>query len=151
MIKSLFAATALAVGASSSMAATTVDVTAEFFAGGIPLPYQVSFAGTDTNSDGILTLGELTSFSAISEFGAYSFSLPEVISFGIYDIGTNTWLSELMWFADSTAVQVVYFGIIPTIETFEVAAVPEPANAAFLLAGLGLLGAVARRKASQKV
>jgi len=166
MIKSLFAAAALAVGASSSMAASTVDVTADIYSDGT-LDETVTFSGTDTNSDGSLSLDELTSFSVIFPVilgSDLNTSLSGVSSFGTYNIGTNTWSmdAEILdngnyypgaWFTwDNYMYQIVspYFTVVTT-ETIEVSAVPEPTNAAFILAGLGLLAAVARRRASKQV
>jgi len=147
MIKSLFAAAALAVVASSSMAATFVWK--PLGNGGV-----ATFAGTDTNSDGSLSLDELISFSI--SIDGFTGSLSEVVAFGSLNLSTLTW-SSVDADSDELVAWVVgnntyaFDGTVVTTETNQVSAVPEPTNAAFLLAGLGLLGAVARRKASNRV
>ena len=160
MIKSLLATAILAVLSTSSMASTTADVTAQFYIGG----YQdgtATFVGTDTNLDGSLSLDELTSFSLSIQ--SYGVSLSDVNAFGTYNIATNTWSpnaeawggaydtgSFVTWNNNSLAVTTMAGFSAVTSEVTHASAVPEPANAALLLAGLGLMGAVARRKASKQ-
>jgi hypothetical protein len=150
MIKSLFAAATLVAIATSSTAAA-VDVSYQAFAGGTQY-FSGTFEGTDANSDGFLSLDELASFTFTGS--GYNATLPELDSFGHYDIATNVWASDAeAWgiyptgaffsFDDDTLSLTSINGFSVTTMA---SSVPEPATLAMM--GLGALALVARRRKS---
>ncbi|GGC87788.1 PEP-CTERM sorting domain-containing protein [Undibacterium terreum] len=111
-----------------------------------------SFAGTDINNDGVLTLNELTSFDleAPSE-GIVGLGLSSLVGFGTYDIATNFWshdasgwgqanFSWASWNGGNSALNTQNFTVNTTVVSSDV---PEPLTLA--LFGIGLLGLAAAR------
>ena len=155
MIKSLAAAAALVVFASSSMAAGAIDVSADIYLGG-NLDGVATFAGTDANSDGKLSLSELSSFSISIE--GYNASLADVNAFGTYSIASNTWNADaeawggtyptgsfVTWDDQDLAV-TTWSGF--SVTTTATSPVPEPTSLLMMSMGMGALALAARRRKS---
>lgn len=152
MFKSFLAAVTVAFG-TSAFAAAPIDVSANIF-NGSQLWGTASFVGTDTNADGHLSLGELSSFDM--SIAGYTPTLADVNAFGTYTIASNTWNDDAeAWgqYATGSFVTWANDGLAVTsingfsVQTTAVSAVPEPSALVLMsLAGLGAL--VARRRKS---
>jgi hypothetical protein len=82
--------------------------------------------------------------SATPDFAEYNGARSGEISFDAYKAQVN---NVANWNVDTT--NGVYATTIPDTTAFTVSAVPEPKNYAMLLAGLGLMGFIARRRSSR--
>jgi hypothetical protein len=135
-----------------------------------------SFSGIDANNDGNIQFNELTSFSWQLNNNCHTTLLPSNVSngdcrtyltnFGTYNYQTNTWNSYL-----TPAKGTIYHSYTSSFdplspsglhgilqESFTVstslvsvsAPVPEPESYAMLLAGLGVVGMMGRRRNNSK-
>lgn len=152
MLKTTLAA-ALALCASAA-SAVTVDFDAYFIEGaGSPI-FTGTFSGTDANGDGLLSFGELTSFTSteVMDVGVTApASLADLTAFGDYDLSTNEWLPNgaswdwagnigyFTWDGGDSSVNAYNTRMVTWTST-----VPEPASLAMM--GLGALALVASRR-----
>lgn len=133
----------------------------------------LSFTGTDANSDGFLTLDELSSLSlsqsemltadskytlrdfTLSDLSSFNWDMADATTFG--DAATDALIANYLygsgWSVRFNSSQVDSSYSVGRVEWFDrtesvftaVSAVPEPGQAALFLGGLGVLAGVARR------
>ena len=148
----VIAGMALVLGSTAASAGTYVDV--QFSS-----PYwSGKFSGTDFNSDGRVSFGELNMFTA--QFFDFQLTLKDISDFGDFDTHTLKWLPDASVYVTHEGYEPVYFsyddgfaiGLSGKYEApelnvlFPTAPVAEPETFALLLGGLGLVGAARRRK-----
>jgi len=97
-----------------------------------------SFVATDSNDDGLIEQDEVTSFQT-NLLGTST-----LLSFGDYDIATNTWskVSGYYYLATSSDSETL-LGATGSVTT---TAVPEPATLSMFAFGAAALGLMARRR-----
>ena len=164
----LAALAAMSVGSASATVTTTAwgilntdDASGSFFnsPSGVPYDHYFSFTLDDTYeffttavannndvsifSNNKVTLQQKTGPGVWSTLGQYMFTnTSSEHAFGIHDAG----LYRVEVTADSTGSYTAYGTISTRIVAHEVPAVPEPETYALLLAGLGAMGFVMRRR-----
>lgn len=147
--KSMLAAALVAAATASHAAGVTVNVDYEAFLAGT-LWYTGTFSGTDTNNDGLLSMSELTSFTATQQAADPSLTLSDLSSFGDFKIGTDTWQENgyydtyMVWNNFGNGLGQFDDASVTTTITSSTSAVPEPTSLAMM--GLGALALLARRK-----
>lgn len=134
----------------------------------------LSFTGTDANSDGFLTLDELSSLSlsqstlltedsrytlrdfTLSDLSSFNWDMADATTFGdaatdalnadyLYGSGWSVRFETSQNYSSYSVGRVEMFDETASVFT-AVSAVPEPGQAALFLGGLGLLAGVARRR-----
>ncbi|MCT7967890.1 PEP-CTERM sorting domain-containing protein [Laspinema sp. D1] len=118
------------------------------------------FEGTDDDSDGLLKLGELTSFTFNDIHGYYSLNLDDLFDLGSFDLNNGVWNADASgWgsptgsyfsWAEGIAVDSSWASMAydyqPEPQT--PATVPEPGTVA-ALALMGVSGLLTKRKLSK--
>ncbi len=145
-IRTIGSALVLALTAVSAQAATVLDVTDGFSANGIKnYTFQITAPGsylatlTDYNFPDTFTSLALSINKAPTILG----SIPHAGSFTFNAATTGTY-TALVFGKPGTTTGFSSFGLT-------VAAVPEPETYAMMLAGLGLIGVIARRRKESAV
>jgi len=124
------------------------------------------FSGVDTNADGLLTMNELSAFTFNSASFMSSVTLGALNNFGSYDIAANHWTADTYvggnyqnnyYFFSGTEndfkASAVYYSTVTTTvvpNAVPTAPVPEPETYAMMVAGLGVLGWMGRRRQAKK-
>lgn len=123
------------------------------------------FSGSDANTDGLLTINELSAFTYTPGDPRYgwtaSLNLASLNNFGTYNIAANNWSADSYVGGDwqtnvylygvsggSPVVIAPHYGV--TTSVVATAPVPEPETYAMMLAGLGALGWMGRRRQAKK-
>jgi hypothetical protein len=157
----------MSVGAAHAVpapSATTYDYSYTFSTGDV---VSGSFVGTATGSgidnitDVTLILDGQTEFSGGSSGGYYGANAYVSTDGSFFDFYLSDHNSDAAFFGDAGGMLIEYtsssftvfdesVGILSITPVVALSAVPEPANAALLMAGIGLMGVVARRRKGSK-
>jgi hypothetical protein len=145
-----FAAAALLIAGSASANATVVSFSVNNYG-----PSYGSFAGADTNANGILAQDELTSFVFDRLDYGHHVTLSTLFGFGDFDLVSNPWLANgsgwgnngsfFSWNGGANSVHETWANVSTSIAQRDVQNnMPEPATLALL--GIGLAGIIAARR-----
>jgi len=119
------------------------------------------FAGVDGNNDGKLSLGELSAFTSQTFYGS-PVGFSGLTNFGTYDIAANRWNADsyldmlgnnvYMSGMDSNGQRdfLIEAGNTRMTTTQVSAPVPEPETYTMMVAGLGALGWIGRRRKAKR-